>query len=49
MRNASSAGMAMAGCVVIGIGVGMLFDRTSAGTMIGIGCGLIAMALLSRL
>lgn len=33
------------GCILIGIGLGMLFDHTAAGAIIGVGAGLILEAL----
>ena len=43
-----SAGLAMGGCVLLSIGLGMLFGNVGAGTLIGVGCGLLAMAWLVR-
>lgn len=34
------------GCVVLGVGIGMLFDRTGAGAVIGVGVGFLLAAVL---
>ncbi|MEO6761605.1 MAG: hypothetical protein ABI220_04500 [Candidatus Saccharimonadales bacterium] len=39
------AGLAMAGCIVIGTGVGQLVDRTGTWSTVGLGVGLLVMAL----
>ncbi|HEX6990035.1 MAG TPA: hypothetical protein VF282_11265 [Bacillota bacterium] len=33
--------MVIVGCLLAGIGVGMLFDQTAAGTLIGLGVGFV--------
>ncbi len=40
------AGLAMGACVLLGIGFGMLVGEVGAGTIIGVGVGLVAMAIL---
>ena len=40
-------GIAFVGCTLIGVGLGMLFDQTSAGSTLGVGVGFIVMAFLS--
>jgi len=35
------------GCLFLGIGIGKLFDKTCEGTLIGIGLGLLLIALTS--
>ena len=43
-----SGGVVFVGCVMLGLGIGMLFDNTGAGVIIGIGVGFLAMAVLWR-
>jgi len=43
-----SAGMAIAGGLLLGMGVGFLIYNIVAGLFIGLGCGLVAGALLAR-
>lgn len=33
--------MLIAGCMLVGIGLGMLFGKTGAGTLIGLGVGFL--------
>ena len=33
-------------CILLGIGIGKLFDQQSAGTLIGVGVGFLAMAVV---
>jgi hypothetical protein len=42
------AGMAIAGGLLLGLGVGFLINNIVAGLFIGLGCGLLAGALLAR-
>lgn len=37
-------GQAFAGCIVVGLGLGMLFDNIVAGAVIGTGIGFLVMA-----
>lgn len=46
--NYESGGIAFTGCIILGIGIGMLFNQTVAGTVIGVGVGFIAMAIFGR-
>ncbi len=46
--NYESGGLVFVGCVVLGIGIGMLFDDAGAGVMIGTGIGFLGMALVGR-
>lgn len=39
-----AGGIALAGCLFIGIGLGILFHQYIAGPIIGLGVGLIVMA-----
>ncbi|MFD2629916.1 hypothetical protein [Oceanobacillus kapialis] len=40
--------IAFVGCMFLGIGIGMLFDRIAAGTLIGMGTGFVMVALFNR-
>lgn len=40
------AGMVFVGCVILGIGTGMLFSRPDIGVLIGLGIGFILMAVI---
>jgi len=42
----SLSGIAFAGCLFIGMGLGILFKHTWAGIMMGLGVGFIVMAIL---
>jgi hypothetical protein len=44
--NSDVSGIAFAGCVVLGIGLGVLVNQAGAGTLLGIGVGFIVMALI---
>lgn len=44
----SRPGLAFVGCLMLGIGVGLYFGRPDVGTLIGLGVGFIAMALLTK-
>ena len=33
--------MIVAGCLFLGLGIGMVFDKTGAGVLIGLGAGLL--------
>jgi len=46
--RSNMAGMAFAGSVLAGIGLGAAFGRSDLGTLIGIGVGLVLMALLKN-
>lgn len=51
-KDYESGGIALAGCFCIGVGVGFLFKPLylylPVGALIGLGVGLIVMAVLSR-
>lgn len=40
--------MIIAGCLLVGIGLGMLFGHTGAGTLIGLGVGFLLEYFWSR-
>jgi hypothetical protein len=44
--NQSSGGLAFVACMFIGAGIGMLFHKTVAGGIIGMGIGFLAMAFI---
>ncbi|WP_373894929.1 hypothetical protein ACUL41_16350 [Virgibacillus natechei] len=46
--NYNSAGIAFVGCILLGSGIGMLFGNVAAWAAIGVGGGLISLAVLSR-
>lgn len=46
--NYESGGIAFVGCMMLGIGIGMLFNKAGAGVMIGMGVGFLAMAIIGR-
>lgn len=46
--NYERGGIAFVGCIMLGIGLGMLVDQEGAGMMIGVGVGFLAMALLGK-
>ncbi|MEN1968630.1 hypothetical protein WMZ97_11225 [Lentibacillus sp. N15] len=48
MNYNGNSGLAFIGCVVLGSGIGMLFDNPGAGGTIGVGAGFLAMAWLRR-
>ena len=41
-------GKIFVGCMFLGIGIGMLFEKTGAGTMVGMGVGFICRGLYSK-
>ncbi len=41
--------MLFVGCLILGIGIGLLFDEAGAGTLIGLGVGFILEGLLGRM
>lgn len=41
--------MLFVGCLMLGIGIGLLFDQAGAGTLIGLGAGFILEGLLGRM
>lgn len=45
MRRAQLAGGIFFGCLLLGIGIGSLFDHAGAGTLIGLGSGFLLSAL----
>lgn len=45
-NNTDVSGVIFAGCVVLGIGIGVLVNQAGAGTLIGVGVGFIAMAVV---
>ncbi len=44
--NSDISGIAFAGCVVLGVGIGALVNQAGPGTLIGVGVGFIVMALV---
>lgn len=48
VNNGDRAGMAFVGCILIGLGLGFLFDQVVVGSILGVGVGFLIMALASR-
>lgn len=44
-NNTKIAGAFFIGCMFVGIGIGMYFDKVSVGTLVGMGVGFIASAI----
>ncbi|MCB0794894.1 MAG: hypothetical protein KDB88_09165 [Flavobacteriales bacterium] len=42
----TQTGLVFTGCLMLGLGSGMLLGRTAAGVMIGIGMGMLVLAFL---
>ncbi|GIH07333.1 hypothetical protein Rhe02_54000 [Rhizocola hellebori] len=47
MRRAQLGGGLFIGCTLLGVGIGMLFDRVAPGALIGVGVGFVLTAILS--
>jgi hypothetical protein len=45
-KNYAASGSAFFGCMILGVGVGALFDSAGAGWLIGTGIGFLVMAFL---
>ena len=45
-KRKGTAGVAIPAGLLIGMGVGFLFDNITAGILIGLGCGFIGMIIL---
>jgi hypothetical protein len=45
-KDYAVSGIAFVGCMMLGVGLGSLFDNAGAGWLIGIGVGFLAMAFL---
>ena len=45
-RTGGVTGLAIPAGLLIGIGVGLLVDNTSAGALLGLGCGFLGMIIL---
>lgn len=46
--NYERGGVAFVGCLILGSGIGMLFDNVSVGATIGLGVGFLSMAMFGR-
>jgi len=46
MGSKHAAGLVYVACIIIGLGIGMIFGKTAEGAIIGVGVGLLAMAIL---
>jgi hypothetical protein len=47
-KKSNMGEITLAGCLFLGIGIGLIFNQVGAGTLIGIGFGLVAMAIIKR-
>lgn len=47
-RRKLSSGTIFIGCMFVGVGIGMVTGARQAGTMIGMGVGFLAMALMQH-
>ena len=45
-RAKGVSGLAIPAGILIGIGIGILFDNTTAGVLIGLGCGFLGMIII---
>jgi len=45
-QSYQASGEAFVGCVILGVGLGMVFDNTGAGSVIGTGIGFLVMSLM---
>ncbi len=45
-RHYRIGGMVLVGCILLGLGIGVLVDAAGAGVLIGIGVGFLAMAAI---
>jgi hypothetical protein len=48
LRNGGREAMIIAGCLLIGVGLGMVFGHTGAGALIGLGAGFLLEFFWSR-
>ncbi len=48
VKHDGKAGVLFVACLFLGMGFGMLFERSGAGTVIGLGAGFLAMFLVKR-
>ncbi|HLR79646.1 MAG TPA: hypothetical protein VK119_03585 [Bacillota bacterium] len=46
--NSNSGSLALVGCILIGTGIGMVFDEAGVGAIIGTGIGFLVMAIFNR-
>ena len=47
-KHDGKAGVLFTGCLFLGMGIGMFFEKTIAGTLIGLGVGFLAVFLIKR-
>jgi hypothetical protein len=45
-KGYEAGGIAFVGCIIAGVGLGLLFDEVAAGAVLGVGAGFILMAVL---
>ena len=44
--NSTVGGVIFVGCMFIGLGIGMLYNKTAVGVILGLGVGFIVMGLI---
>jgi len=42
----AASGTAFVGCIVTGVGLGLVFDNTGAGAVLGVGVGFLVMSIM---
>ena len=47
-KHDGRAGVLFVACMFLGMGLGMLFNKTGAGTIIGLGAGFLAVFIVKR-
>lgn len=44
--NEQASGLAFVGCIITGVGLGLVFDNPGAGSVLGTGVGFVVMAIM---
>lgn len=44
--NQSASGVAFVGCMMVGLGLGVVFNNAGAGVLIGMGVGFLVMSVM---
>lgn len=45
----AASGSAFMGCIILGVGIGLLFEQAGAGAVIGTGLGFLVMSVMRSL